>query len=297
MAIVGVDIGNITSIAVCAEKTSVIESRLEKATEINRLGSEDIFTYEGQEYVVNTGKFENNLLKFEKENFLTLMYYSIAKVTNSNSINLVTGIPASQYNTHKSEMLDFIKQNKCKSVIIDGLTRNIVINNVIVVPEGYSLKTFKYVVEECKQGVKTLVVDLGGGTTDTAEFDEGFKFVGGDSIKYGLLDLYRNTRKYINDKYDLNISLEDARKYFDGELELIDGDVSYKVGLMKHFIKTLINELRGLYHNLANTNIVITGGGAENVNPTFKHLFETILVKDIKANATGFYRIGVKKFE
>lgn len=297
MAIVGLDIGNITTVAISGAETSIIESRIEEATEINKLGVEDIFTYEGQEYVINTGKFENNLLKFEKENFLTLMYYSISKVTNSNAINLVVGIPANQYNIYKDAMLEFIKQNKCKTVVVNGLTRTITINNVIVIPEGYSLKAFSEVTSQCKKGVKTLVIDIGGGTTDTAEFNEKFNFVGGDSIKYGLLDLYRNTRKYINNRYNLNISLEEARKYFDGELELIDGDRSYKFDLMKVFIKTLINELRGLYHNLTNINIIITGGGAKNVNPTLEHLYKTILVDDIKANATGFYRIGVKKFD
>ena len=74
MAIVGLDIGNITSIAVSGAETSIIESRLEKATDINRLGVEDIFTYEGDEFVINSGKFENNLLKFEKEKIKQVDY-------------------------------------------------------------------------------------------------------------------------------------------------------------------------------------------------------------------------------
>lgn len=293
MAIVGLDYGNITTVAISKEATIVIESRVSEATDINRLGQKEVFEFNGVEYVANSGHFENNQIKYKKDNFLSLVYYSIAKVTSSNSINLVTGIPAGQYNINKSEMIEFIKKNNSATVTIEGLTRNIIINNVVVVPEGYSLKTFPNIVNECKKGLKTIIVDIGGGTTDIAELDEQFNFIGGDSIKYGLLDLYRSARKYINNTYNLNVSLEESRKYFDGELELIDENISYKSEILKEFIKALINELRGVYHNLSNINIILTGGGAKNVYPTFKLIYPlTIKVDDIKASAQGNYTIG-----
>lgn len=163
MAIVGLDYGNITTIAISKDNEIVVESRIAEATDINRLGKKEVFGFNGIEYVSNSGHFENNQIKYKKDNFLALIYYSIAKVTNSNSINLVIGIPAGQYNINKSEMIDFIKKNNNATVIIDNLTRTITINNMVVVPEGYSLKTFPDIVNECKKGLKTIIVDIGGG--------------------------------------------------------------------------------------------------------------------------------------
>ncbi|WGX77394.1 hypothetical protein QJS64_19190 (plasmid) [Paraclostridium bifermentans] len=39
---------------------------------------------------------------------------------------------------------------------------------------------------------------------------------------------------------------------------------------MFNCIKKIVNELRGLYPNLENSNVILTGGGAEKVYPTFK---------------------------
>ena len=75
-------------------------------------------------------------------------------------------------------------------------------------------------------------------------------------------------------------------------------DTSYKQDIMLKSLKIIINELRGLYPNLPNINLVLTGGGAEKVYPTFKKLYaQTIPVTDIKANAKGFYKIGVKLWQ
>ena len=291
MAIVGVDIGNITSIAVCNDINVVVESRLEKATELNLLGADDSFKYENEKYITNSGRFENNFIKHEKENFLGLMYYAISRVTQENKIDLAIGLPAGQYNSRKTELKDFILNNNRK--IIDN--REIHIKDVIVIPEAYGVKTNGLI----SKTNKTLVIDVGGGTTDIALFENG-KFKGEESrsIKFGLLDVYRETKNYIDDKYNLNITLEDAKKYFDGELDLLNKDTYYKVDIVKAALKKIINELRGLYANISSYNIVLTGGVATVLYQTFKKIYpQTEILDDIKANATGFYRVGVKKFE
>lgn len=291
MAIVGVDIGNLTTIGVSEDKVLVIESRLEKATELNLLGADDSFRYEGEKYIINSGRFENNFLKYEKENFLGLMYYAISKVTNENKIDLAIGLPAGQYNSRKTELKEFILMNNRK--IIDN--REIYIRDVIVIPEAYGVKANGLI----SKTNKTLVIDIGGGTTDIALFENGkFKGEESESIKFGLLDVYRATKNYIDDKYNLNISLEDARKYFDGNLNLLNEDTCYRTDIAKSALKRIVNDLRGLYANISSYNIVLTGGGAEVLHTAFKKIYpQAEMLNDIKANATGFYRVGVKKFE
>lgn len=293
-----IDVGNITTIGV-SESTSIItESRLSKWNELIDLGERDVIEFESEKYVVGLGEFENNLVKHEKDNFLALVYYTLAKITDADKVNLVIGIPAGQYDDRKDELKEFIKENNYRKIVVNGQTRQIYINNVLVVPESYGLKA-NGVMSQCEKGLGTLVIDIGGGTTDIAEFDEAFNFTDGDSIKYGLLDLYRNTRKVLDSKpYNLKVSLEDAKKYFDGDKDLLSKDVSYKKDLMLETIRKIVNELRGLYPNLSNTNIILTGGGAEKIYPTFKNLYpHTIPVTDIKANAKGFYKIGVKAWQ
>lgn len=296
--IASIDVGNITTEGVSESTSIVIESRLTKWNELIDLGERDVIEFESEKYVVGLGEFENNLVKHEKDNFLALVYYTLAKITDADKVNLVIGIPAGQYDDRKDELKEFIKENNYRKISVNGQVRQIYINNVLVVPESYGLKA-NGIMSQCEKGLGTLVIDIGGGTTDIAEFDESFNFTGGDSIKYGLIDLYRNTRKVLGNKpYNLKVSLEDAKKYFDGDLELLSKDVSYKKDLMLETIRKIVNELRGLYPNLSNTNIILTGGGAEKIYPTFKNLYpHAIPVTDIKANAKGFYKIGVKAWQ
>ena len=226
------------------------------------------------------------------------MFYAISKVTLEEKIKLVIGIPAGQYNTRKDELKEFIAENNFRKIKIGNEIRQIYIEEVLVVPESYGLKA-NGVMAQCEKGLKTLVIDIGGGTTDIAEFNEQGNFIDGESIKYGLLDIYRNTRKVLGNKpYNLDIDLADSKKYFDGDLELLNKDTSYKKDIMLQCIKTIVNELRGIYPNLSNSNIILTGGGAEKVYPTFKKLYEqTIPATDVKLNAKGFYRIGVKVWQ
>ncbi|MBU5289969.1 ParM/StbA family protein [Paraclostridium bifermentans] len=302
ISIASIDVGNLTTIGVCEENSKVVESRIKEFSNIKELGNNKVVEMDNKKYVVEDGSFENNLIKHEKENFLTLLYYTLAEVVDEDRVKLVIGIPAGQYNSRRDELKEFIMENNFRKVTVgldkDAVTKKIYIEDVLVVPESYGLKA-NGVMSQCEKGLKTYVVDIGGGTTDIAEFDEQGNFVDGESIKTGLLKVYRNTRKVLGDKpYNLDIDLADAKKYFDGDLDLLSKDVSYKQEIMFNCIKKIVNELRGLYPNLENSNVILTGGGAEKVYPTFKKIYpQTIPVTDIKANAKGFYKIGVKAWQ
>ncbi len=101
ISIASIDVGNITTIGVSGENNIVVESRLKEWSNLDELGANEVIEFEGKKYVVEQGQFENNLVKHEKENFLPLMFYTIAKVTEEEKVKLVIGIPAGQYNTRK----------------------------------------------------------------------------------------------------------------------------------------------------------------------------------------------------
>ena len=203
ISICGADIGNITSIFMGDKNNDVliIESRLEKYSTIKELGDNEIFEIDDNKLIVNQGEFKNEHLKFKKDNFLNLLYYGISKVCKNNKIKLVLGIPAGQYNEYNQELKTLIKQNNIRKVTIgtgkDKITKTIYIEDVIIRPESYGIKNLKSV-SKAQIEAKTLIVDIGGGTTDIAIFDEKNKFIGGESLDIGLLELYHNVRKYIS---------------------------------------------------------------------------------------------------
>lgn len=300
--IVGLDIGNITSVAVSEEKTFITESRAKAFEELNNFANADIVEVGGKTLIFGEGDFENNILKHEKENFLDLVFYCLYKVTGENAkdINLVIGVPAGQYNTEKENIKNIIKGNCCKSVSVNGERKTIVINDVFVVPEGYGVKIETKQLENNK--AKTLIVDIGGGTTDVAEFNELGKFTGGKSVKLGLIDIYKEVMETLDKNYKLSVPLEDAKKYFDGELDVrneeFEVETEYKKEILLKFIKKLFNNLKGLYPNIKQYNIILCGGGAEKVYPAFKKLLPQTKIEDeIDANARGFRKVGLAKWQ
>ena len=108
ISIVGLDVGNITTVCVSDDKNVVIESRLKEYTNLDELGENEVIEFDNKRYVVEQGQFENNLIKHEKDNFLPLMYYAISRVTENEKVKLVIGIPAGQYNSRKDDLKEFI---------------------------------------------------------------------------------------------------------------------------------------------------------------------------------------------
>ncbi|HAT4172340.1 ParM/StbA family protein [Clostridium perfringens] len=301
--ILGLDIGNITSICIGEDTEFMVESRIKDYEELNSFSTTDIVEIEGRKMLFNEGYFENNIIKHEKENFLNLVYYTIAKTlegTNESAVKIVIGIPAGQYNSEKDNLKKLINQNCCKTININGEYKTVTIEDVFIAPEGYGVKI--EALKNLDNKAKTLIVDIGGGTTDVAEFDENGRFIGGKSIKTGLLDLYKEVQEVLDIKYKLNVSLEDAKKYFDGELDVrndnFEVETEYKKEILLKLIKYLVNELRGYYPNLKQYNLVLSGGAAQRVHPAFKKLYpQTQAVTDIKANAKGFRKVGLAKWQ
>ncbi|NGT56575.1 ParM/StbA family protein [Clostridium perfringens] len=301
--ILGLDIGNITSICIGEDTEFIVESRIKDYEELNSFSTTDIVEIDGRKMLFNEGYFENNIIKHEKENFLNLVYYTIAKTlegTNESAVKIVIGVPAGQYNSEKDNLKKLINQNCCKTININGEYKTVTIEDVFIAPEGYGVKI--EALKNLDNKAKTLIVDIGGGTTDVAEFDENGRFIGGKSIKTGLLDLYKEVQEVLDIKYKLNVSLEDAKKYFDGELDVrndnFEVETEYKKEILLKLIKYLVNELRGYYPNLKQYNLVLSGGAAKRVHPVFKKLYpQTQAVTDIKANAKGFRKVGLAKWQ
>lgn len=297
-SIVGIDIGNLTTVVSCNDSEIIFESRVEEATELTKLGGLDnLLVYANEEYLVGKGFFEKNRFKFRKDNFLKLLYFGISKITDSDIIKLVAGIPAGQYASRKDELKKFIEENNSKSIEIikDGekIRRSIYIEEVYIVPESYGIKALDIVDNLPKKD--TLIIDVGGGTTDFAKFDIDMKFMGGGSINNGLSDLYSDVRIFMEDALEYNIPLEEVKDYLDMKKEF-EADKSIIENGINKFYKKWLNEISN-YYVLESHNLILAGGGASKLYNHFKKEYpEVLIVSDIKANAVGFKAIGQKKF-
>lgn len=300
---VGIDIGNITTVAVCGKNTIVFESRLGEMTEYDVLGKAKTIELLNETYVVEKGEFENREIKHEKENYLHLLTYAIGNVVKRNNvlINLVVGIPASQFNTPAKESLEKkLKANKVLVCKIDGKRRILQIGNIFIVPEGYGVKAiggFK----ECRKNAETIVCDIGGGTTDLAFFSPEGKFLRGETIDVGLLYLYEKTAENLKTLGLQKATKELGKRYYDGELDFInnDGEIEkqYKADALRAFLKKLVNQFRGKTENPEQANIILCGGGAKKVANNFKKLFpRAIVIEGVTVNAEGNEKVGVVKW-
>ena len=64
---VGVDIGNITTVAVSGKNEIIIESRVGDYTEFDKLSGAKTIELLNETYVIEKGEFENKSIKHEKE--------------------------------------------------------------------------------------------------------------------------------------------------------------------------------------------------------------------------------------
>lgn len=305
-SVVSVDIGNITSIAKSASELVTFESRCIDAADVHEFVNPEIFEIDGEAYVMGRGSFENNLVKHQKENYIALLYYAIAKVTDSSNINLTLGVPAGQFKKERDNIKKLIEENSCKTIKLNDKARVITINNIFIVPEGYGVKIEIFNKDEestqvLQKGLKTLIIDIGGGTIDIAEFDENDRFSDGKSITLGLLDLYKDVRDILVNEYYFNVDLADVRKYLEGTLVIkndkFEDETSFIDPAVFKFYSKFINELRGLYPRLNQYNLILCGGGAEYTEDYFKNEYpHALIVTDITANARGFRKAGVAKW-
>ena len=93
--------------------------------------------------------------------------------------------------------------------------------------------------------------------------------------------------------------MEDAKKYLDGELKLLDDnfEMKYRKSLIEKTTNNIISDFNLEYPDAKTSNIILTGGGSKRMYELFKNKYpQAILVDDIELNARSFYKIGVKKW-
>lgn len=296
--VISIEIGNITTSVVSENIEYTFESRMLEAQDQHLLDdTREIFEINGTKYMAEMGVFENNLYKYEKNNFVNMLKYAIAKGADSGNVKLITSIPANQYNAFKDEMKNVIMNNNKVNVMVDGKDKNITIEEVGVLPEGYSI--YKTTPKELLvQGAKTLIIDIGGGTTELIFIDENGKFVNGDSINTGLLELFDRIQIDIQSTSKKLLSREDIRKFVDGELKVIGLEEYSYNKIVDKFALELLNLIRGKSADIDQQNIIVVGGGSKILQKEFKKdLQQALFNTDIQSLAKSNFKVAVSKWK
>lgn len=268
---------------------NIFESRISNVGNI--LNNKYEMTLNNEKYYLGEGSFDTEYRKVKKESYLKLLFGILALGSREVEVQLVLGLPLSQYKKDKNELIKLILSNSFLSGSINGEEANYIITDVEVYPEGIAAIPYNY------EGV---VVDIGGRTTDCCltYIENGKRKIENPvSLPQGTLKLYGNLIDHINSKYCLDLDIGQAKRIIKNGL-LIDGkkEENYlAIDIFKEYLEDLVRRLNVEY-SIKSNNICFTGGGSlELKRPIIKRIPHAIISENaVFDNAKGFYEVGVR---
>ena len=291
MNILGVDVGNATTVTSTGIILDSKTSKIKPITSCNKLEMDNEVVYIGE------GEYDTTYRKLDKDTYLQLLYTAIALSTKNRTVSnqIVLGLPLSQYNEDREALIQKVLSNNDKWININDTERHIIIDDVEVFPEGV------FTVDDDYQGI---VIDIGGRTTDCAliEVVRGKKkILDPISIPTGTINLYDKFIDSLNIELGLDLKLRDAERILESGL-ILDGtkvNIDFAKRFIEEYSENLYRQLQ-LKYSLKTNIVTLTGGGADLV---YNHLESKLgqgLIKQrdsIKANAKNFYELGLSVFE
>lgn len=280
--ILGVDVGNFST------KTSSLVNFESKCTRVgNSLGGKYFCTLGESEFYIGEGNFDNEYRKVEKKNYINLLYSAIALSVEDRSkeVELVLGLPISQFKNDKEILIDKVKENYCMRGSVNGFKHEYYITDVEVVPEGVATLGAEY---------EGIIVDLGGRTTDCCLLTNK-KVQNPISMAKGTINLYTEFINVINSKYSLDLTIDDTERILKRGLKIKgkEQNTGFAKMVFKEFISDLVSKLK-IEYSINTNDITFVGGGSI----LLKGLIESVLPyasinKDgLFANAKAFKRYG-----
>lgn len=292
--IIGVDIGNYSV------KTSENAFFLSKVTTDKNLFEEEmVMQYENNFFIIGQGEFETNLDKSSKEHLMIYLLAAIAYSTEDIDNQIVLGLPISHYKSSRESLKNKILSNRINTFSLNGVKRQIIITDIEVFPEGvasyYSLCDSE---KERLKGKDIVIIDIGGRTTDICllvENNDIRRIEKPLTLFAGMLNVYDDFIKAINEKFILNKEIEDAEKILKNGLEIFGNrkDLTFTKPIIKKYIDKILKELYVNYP-IQTENIIVTGGGSYFLGEALKAYIPNLIVMNnsIFSNAYGFKKVG-----
>ena len=242
-------------------------------------------------YFIGEGELDTTYRKIDKENYLQFLFSSMALSSECVNNFIVLGLPLSQYKEDKTELVNKILCNRDKVVLVDGIEKHLVIQDVEVFPEG---------IVTLEDDFEVILIDIGGRTTDTAlVINEGGKrrIINPLSLPEGTINVLSTFVERINSKYSLDLKLSDGERILRNGL-LLDGkvvNIDFAKSVVEELAESIITRLQVTY-SLRTNYISLTGGGARMTYSSFKdRLGDAVSIQknNMFANAFAYKELGM----
>lgn len=282
--IIGVDIG---SFATKSSKLITFNSRISSVGNI--LGNEYEFELNGETYYIEEGEHDTEYRKIKRENYLKLLFAALVLSKVDQDVELVLGLPISQFNSDKDNLIQMIEGHKFLRGYANKKRYEFFIKKVLVYPEGVGAAGNNY---------HGIIVDIGGITTDVClirKENGKRKIHKPESIPIGTIELYGNFISAINARYGLDLKYEDTERILREGLKIAGKvvDINFAKKTFYDFMDSIINKLKVDY-SLSTNEVFFTGGGSILLETMInKKIPHAAVSKDgIFDNAKAYERFG-----
>ncbi|HEY5588167.1 MAG TPA: ParM/StbA family protein [Candidatus Paceibacterota bacterium] len=252
-------------------------------------------------YIVGNsqGKQEVDINKITSEVTKVCTYTAIGKSTEYPIVeaDIVVGLPIGYYSKQKDEFKNVLMSYGQKNIIINSIRKSICIRRVEVFPQSAGLV---FTNPDQYKEENTLVIDIGGMTVDVSYF-KGMKLEKYSTYTSGMLKLYASLAQILNNKYEVNYSINDMADILLKKKIFIDGE-SYNINFLEETIDDYVSEftrnIKTEYPvRIVNSIVLMGGGGIFLLKNIEKQLKNVQLLADAQfANANYFHNIGRMKF-
>lgn len=203
--------------------------------------------YNGIKTYIGIGELSREFNKAERDYMAQLLYaLGKANAADIKETNLTLLLPIIQMK-NKAKLVDALK-GKTFNFKFNGEDRNIKINDLMVLPEGYA--SYYSLDQEDRKG-DVCIIDLGSRTINICVL-ENAKIVKTNTIKLGSFDFYSKIKAIENAKGE-DFTEEDVQRLIDNGIIKVDPKQYIE------FLGDILNAVKP-YVNLKTYNTIFTGG-------------------------------------
>lgn len=231
------------------------------------------------QYMVDADKFlteeGKELLKITSLAAIGLSYPEESVI----DVNIVAGLPVAYYADQKADLEKLLKEldGACIEINKIGKKQVVKINKILILPQACGI-----IIEKNKKNESSLVIDIGGGTWDVAQFD-GLKLVNKATYEKGMLVIKSAIAQNLNSKYYTTFEVSDIQNIIERGYFTVKG-VKKGISEIEDYLN---NEVRKIASTIARDfdttsidNFYLIGGGAMTLKDYVKKQFPAIEVEE-----------------
>lgn len=212
-------------------------------------------------------------------------------------LDLVVGCPIAYFSQQKDEMKKLMQELSGEIYIKEiGKKQTINVHEVLVYPQGIGV-VFKHASE--LKGETSLVLDIGGGTWDVAQFD-GLKLTQKATYQEGMLILYEKIAQYLNATHYTEYEASDVYSLLDKGYFTVYGEkksMDEVKPIIELHINAVMTKIKRAFAVTSMANVFLIGGGADSMESYIKKHIPNVHVEKNNqfTNADCFEYMGSLK--